>query len=325
MTDATLPLEDHEPTFRGTLPGRNGVPLAFSRWEHPEPKGRIVLLHGYGEHGERYRHTADWLLGLGWSVSTLDQQGFGRSGGIRGDAQGIRGFVEDAAGFLRQERMHDVRRTGTEPQLVEGLPLPPVPACPQILLGHSFGGLVATLTLLWHPDTLEGLVLSSPAIHLRPLSLLARIALPVLGALAPHWSTHQPSPKDRVCTDPRLVARFASDPLCHQWITAAFGKALLEGEEELLPFGSELDRPILLLEAGDDVICDPDATESLWSEVRKDLLERHRMVGFKHELLHDLRRSEVQSLIESWLTVHFPDGGSGTPSRLAPCHYGVHR
>lgn len=306
MAEAAPTLEDLEPTVRGALPGRNGVHLSFARWEHPAPKGRIVLLHGYGEHGERYRHVAHWLFNQGWSCSSLDQQGFGQSGGVRGDAQGIRGFVEDAAAFLRQERLHDVQRVGVPARLEGGFLLPQAPVCPQILLGHSFGGLVSALTLLWHPDTLDGLVLTSPAVHLRPLSPAARLGLAVLGVLAPHWSMHQPSPKARVCTDPALVERFGKDPHCHQHITAAFGHALLEGEQELVPYGHELDRPILLLEAGEDLICDPDGAEELWSAVRPGLLERHRMAGLRHELLHDLRRAEVHTLVESWLTRHFP-------------------
>ena len=59
MHDPTPVLpSDLEPTIRGVLSGHGGVTLAWARWEHPEPKGRVVISHGYGEHGERYRHTA---------------------------------------------------------------------------------------------------------------------------------------------------------------------------------------------------------------------------------------------------------------------------
>ncbi len=303
MDPGLPPLLDLEPSHRGTMRGRSGHALAYARWDREAPRGRAVLLHGYGEHGERYRHTAAWLHGLGWAVSALDQQGFGRSEGVRGDAQGIRGFVEDLARFLRQERRHDQEQAGVARSGVEG-EAPPLH--PQVLLGHSFGGLVASLTLLWHPDTLDGLVLSSPAIHLKPLPLHARIGLVVLGMLAPHWSFHAPSGKERVCTDPRLVERFGEDPLCHQFLTAAFGQALYEGERELVPYGSEVDRPVLVLEAGEDVLIDHDAADRLWNAVPPELLERHRLPGLKHELLHDLRREDVQAQIAAWLERRFP-------------------
>ena len=290
--------DDPTPSFRGYLDVGSRKTLAFARWEHPAPKGRIVLSHGYGEHAERYRHTAGWLIGLGWSVSAMDHHGFGRSGGRRGDASGIRAFVEDLAFFLRHERHYDARRTGARPP---GPGEEEVPSLPQVLLGHSFGGLVAALDLLWHPDTLEGLVLTSPAITLQPMGSWMKALQRLLLLVAPHATLSLPTDKDAVCSDPDLVRRYWEDPLCHRRASAAFAQALEQGRRELLPFGQELDRPILLLEAGEDAIADPDGTEELWRAVRPGILERHRLQGFKHEILHDLRRAEAHALTEAWL------------------------
>jgi alpha-beta hydrolase superfamily lysophospholipase len=121
-----------------------------------------------------------------------------------------------------------------------------------------------------------------------------------------------PGDKAQVCNDPVLLQRFWDDPLCHHLITAAFVEAMAEGRRELLGMGAELDRPILLLEAGQDIVVDPDGSEALWSGVREDLLERHRMEGFLHEVLHDVRRSEAEELVEAWLDRIFPVR-AGTP------------
>lgn len=292
---------DLEPTIRGVLTGHGGVPLAWARWEHPAPKGRVVISHGYGEHGERYRHTAHWLHGLGWSVSSVDHRGFGRSGGVRGDAVGIRAFVDDLALFLRQERRHDADRTGATARVVDGVPMPPLPVCPQVVLGHSFGGLVALLTLLWHVDTLDGLILSSPALAVKSDSRLLVVLARLLRWFRPHRPIQLRGDKRLVCSDPVIVQRYETDPLCHRWATAAFGAALEEGRAEVLPLGHELDRPMLLLESGSDTVVDPDASEALWSAVRPELLERHRLPGLLHELFHDRRRAEAQALVEPWL------------------------
>jgi alpha-beta hydrolase superfamily lysophospholipase len=292
---------DLEPTIRGVLTGHGGIPLAWARWEHPTPKGRVVISHGYGEHGERYRHTAHWLHGLGWSVSSVDHQGFGRSGGTRGDAMGIRPFVDDLALFLRQERRHDAERTGATARVVDGVPMPPLPVCPQVVLGHSFGGLVAILTLLWHADTLDGLILSSPALAVRWPSKTLAVMAHLLRWVMPHRPIQLHGDKGLVCSDPVIVQRYEADPLCHRWVTAAFGAALEEGRAEVLPLGHELDRPMLLLESGTDTVVDPDASEALWSAVRPELLERHRLPGLFHEIFHDRHRAEAQALVEPWL------------------------
>jgi alpha-beta hydrolase superfamily lysophospholipase len=319
------PPEDLEPTFRGFL-GSHGESaeapagghdlLAFARWEHPSPRGRVVISHGYGEHGERYRHVARWLHRAGWSVSALDHRGYGRSGGVRGDARGIRPAVEDLAFFLRQERRHDAdlaAAAGSGPAPAAGIPVAPAPAGPQILLGHSYGGLLALLTLLWHPDTLEGLILSSPALQLRPLTWPLRVLHRVLLGLAPHRPLDLPNDKALVCSDPGFVQRYWEDPLCHRMVTASFLSALTEGRRELLAMGGELDRPILLLEAGLDTVVDPDASEQLWSAVRPGLLERYRMDGFRHEIFHDLGRQSAEDLASRWLDHLFP---AGTPAPM---------
>jgi alpha-beta hydrolase superfamily lysophospholipase len=297
----TLLPDDLEPTDRGALEGHSDTSLAYLRWEHPFPKGRIVISHGYGEHAGRYRHTAKWFHDLGWSVSAMDHRGFGSSGGIRGDADNIHAFVEDLALFLRNERHHDAERVKAPPRIVDGVPMPPLPVCPQVVLGHSFGGLVALLNLLWHSDTMDALILSSPAVTLRPLGPVLRLLQRLLLWLAPHKALKLPNNKDAVCSDPILVQRYWDDPLCHRYVSAGFSMALQQGREEILPLGHELDRPILLLEASDDTVVDPDGSEALWSSVRPELLERHRLEGFKHEIFHDRRRPEAQALVETWL------------------------
>jgi len=79
-----------------------------------------------------------------------------------------------------------------------------------------------------------------------------------------------------------------------------------EGRREIVPMGAELERPILLLESGQDTVVDPDAAGELWAGVKDGLLERHRLAGFYHEVFHDLRRSEAERITEEWLAKVFP-------------------
>ncbi|MGA2081497.1 MAG: lysophospholipase [Holophaga sp.] len=306
-----IPDDDPEPTLRGTLTGSGATPLAFARWELPEPRGRVVIAHGYGEHGERYRHTAQWLNRLGWAVSTLDHRGFGRSGGVRGDVRGVQAPVEDLTLFLRHERLYDAAR------LEAARPGAAPDTFPQILLGHSFGGLLALLVLLWHPDTLEGLIVSSPALRLRRLAFPLRALQALAHRVFPHRPLNLPGDKSQVCSDPAMVRRYEEDPLCHRYISAGFLAAMAEGARELTGFGAELDRPILLLEAGRDTVVDPDGAEPLWAEIRPRLLERHRLEGFFHEIFHDQDRAEAERLAAQWLDRQFPAGNGAQAPQSA--------
>jgi alpha-beta hydrolase superfamily lysophospholipase len=296
------------PTGRGHLRARDGEDRAWARWDLPGPRGRIVISHGYGEHGERYAHTAAWLNGRGWSVSALDHRGFGRSPGIRGDARGLGPFAEDFALFLEQERL---------------------PGLPLVLLGHSFGAVVALAALLAHPGAAEGLILSSPALVLRAFPRSVRLLRRLLLRLAPHLSLDLPNNKDLVCSDPSMVERYWADPLCHRRISAAFTEVFPEGYRLLLERADRLRLPMLLLEAGKDWVADPDAAAGLWARVPAQWMERHRLEGFLHEIFHDARRGEAQDLAGDWLDRHFgdrvrtPDRGRPDPGRPDPGNPGA--
>ena len=103
-------------------------------------------------------------------------------------------YLEDVDRFL------DARR-------LDGVPVP------RFLVGHSLGGAIAALWAELHPDRLDGLVLSAPA--LRPADGVSPIAVAVtklLSALAPNARILK-LPNADFSRDPGTVAEMASDPL----------------------------------------------------------------------------------------------------------------
>ncbi len=259
----------------------------------------MLLSHGYGEHGERYAHTAAWLLSQGWMVSSQDHRGFGRSEGPRGDADGgIGPFVADWRAFAAQERA-----------LAPDLPL--------VALGHSFGGLVVLLAALEEASAQDGLILSSPAVVLKSRGWAMNLLQATVGRLAPHLPVDMAGNKSLVCSDEDLVRRYWADPLCHRTATPAFGQALDEGSDRVLAAGAALSVPTLLLQAGQDTLVDLPRALAFWDSVNPAILERHLLEGFLHEVFHDRRRSEAQELAAAWLARCFPPAAPGTPGRPA--------
>lgn len=295
MAEPSLdPATRAEPTSRGDLTAADGTALAWARWDLPSPVGRAVILHGYGEHGERYAHTAAWLLSLGWSVVSMDQRGFGRSGGPRGDSIGLDVFVDDFRRFVSGERL---------------------PGLPLVVVAHSFGALVLLSALSQDPRLADGAVLSSPSIVIRPLPRSIRMIQWILLRLAPHLPIDIPNNKDLVCSDPALVERYWADPRCHRRMTAAYGQVFAEGYDLLMRQASAITTPLLVLEAGQDTVADPDGASAFWERVPPDRLERLRLEGFRHEIFHDRRRQEAENLASRWLQRTFP-ALAGNPEAL---------
>jgi alpha-beta hydrolase superfamily lysophospholipase len=226
----------------------------------------------------------------------MDHRGFCLSPGSRGDAKGLHPFAEDFALFLAQERL---------------------PGLPLVVLGHSFGSLVALVALLDHPNAADGLILSSPALVLRSYPRSVRLLRWLLLKLAPHLSLDLPNNKDLVCSDPKMVARYWADPLCHRKVSAAFTEVFPEGYRMLLERADRYRLPMLLLEAGVDTVADPEAAAPVWSRIPVNLLEKHRLDGFRHEIFHDARRVEAQDLAAGWLGRHF-GSRSGSPDAGNP-------
>ncbi|MEE8617491.1 MAG: alpha/beta fold hydrolase, partial [Roseateles sp.] len=65
----------------------DGLQLHLRHWPATaEPaRGQVLLVHGLGEHIDRYAHVAAVLNAEGWDVHGWDHRGHGRSEGRRGD------------------------------------------------------------------------------------------------------------------------------------------------------------------------------------------------------------------------------------------------
>ncbi|HZF78388.1 MAG TPA: alpha/beta fold hydrolase, partial [Rubrivivax sp.] len=154
-----------------TLTTGDGLRLHLRRWPATGPaRGSVQIVHGLGEHIERYAQLAAVLNAAGWHVVGHDQRGHGRSEGARGAIPGLRALLYDLAAV----RDH-VRGAGRH-----------------VLLGHSMGGLVAARFVAENLQTaparwlreVDALVLSSPAFDVG-LTRAQGLLLQLLGRVAP--------------------------------------------------------------------------------------------------------------------------------------------
>ncbi len=71
----------------------------FLRSWHPEnntePKGVILIAHGYAEHSGRYDYTAEFFTSRQYTVYAPDHYGNGKSDGVKADVPNFNIFVDD--------------------------------------------------------------------------------------------------------------------------------------------------------------------------------------------------------------------------------------
>jgi alpha-beta hydrolase superfamily lysophospholipase len=243
---------------RGRISGRS--------WPCDAARYVAVLVHGYGEHIGRYEHVADRLVRHGAAVYGLDHVGHGRSAGDRALIDDFGPVVADLHAVVERARAQQ-------------------PDLPVVLVGHSMGGLVATLYAQQHTDVLTALVLSGPAIGVNPaLAFLFEMEeipdIPVDPAI--------------LSRDPEVGRRYAEDELVyHGPFKKATLLAMAAAMQQIADGPTVGDLPVLWLHGEQDQLAPLEVARPVVERVAGDRLEHHAYPGAQHEIFNETNQDDV--------------------------------
>jgi alpha-beta hydrolase superfamily lysophospholipase len=264
---------------------------------HPEgtrPAAVVQLAHGVGEHAGRYRPLADHLAADGFAVYADDHLGHGRTGLRQWDGDATK-LGKLGPGGLRAA-VRDVRA-------FTGLIRDENPELPLILVGHSWGSLIAQMLLNRHSDEYDAVVLSGTAYRvlgsMNGGDLNKRHAH--LGTTGAEWLSR----------DPAVAQAFIDDPLTTLTpLQKLFGMAdaarLLGRPARSLPH----DLPVLIQVGSEDPLGGPASARRLEHAYRRrsKLSDVTTIVyeGARHEIFNETNREEVFADLTAWLLERFP-------------------
>ncbi|CAM6106073.1 unnamed protein product [Calypogeia fissa] len=282
------------PTERRTLEVVNsrGQTLFTQSWMPASPnaiknlKGVVILLHGLNEHSGRYDNFACQLNSQGYGVYAMDWIGHGGSDGLHGYVESLDQVVLDTKLYLKLV-------TADHPDV------------PVFIFGHSTGGAIALKTSFIASDEkmFRGIVLTSPAVRVKP-------AHPLVGALAPLFSILLPRYQIKLATragvvvsrDPLAVIAKYNDPLVYT------GPIRIRTGTEILRIGTFLQNnfekvtiPFFVLHGSDDKITDPTGSQDLYQKASSEQKSIQIYEGLLHDLLFELEKDVVIRDIISWL------------------------
>lgn len=244
-------------------------------------RGRVLLMHGLGEHAGRYAHVASFFTGRGYAVRRYDHRGHGHSDGARGDVPDSDTLLADA-------------------QAVLGDWQPAADEAPPVLLGHSMGGLLAARFAVERLAPLSALVLSSPALGLR-LGGGQRLLLKLMRALAPGLALPNGLPARFLSHDAAVVRAYLDDPLVHNKISARLLCAMLDAIEVAQQGAASLELPTLLLVSGDDKLVDPHGSRAFFQRLPAGSSALQVYPQLYHELFNEIGSAPVFADLEHWL------------------------
>ncbi len=264
--------------------GIGGVRIVYDVWTpDTQPRGLVILAHGYGEHARRYDHVAARFGEAGLVTYVLDHRGHGRSGGKRV--------------YLR----HISEFTGDFHTLV-GIAAADYPDLARIVVGHSMGGAIVFTYGVEHAGDYTAMVLSGPAVHVQEaLSPLLVLLAKVMGRLAPGLPIED-IPADAVSRDPEVVAAYESDPLVHHGrLPAGVGRALVEIGETMPQRAGAITAPLLVVHGEEDQLIPLGGSRRLVECVGSTDVHLKVYPALYHEVFNEPEQALVLDDVTSWI------------------------
>jgi alpha-beta hydrolase superfamily lysophospholipase len=269
--------------------------LTLARFAWPardrRARGTVLVLHGLGDHAQRYVRLAADLSRAGWAVQAYDQRGHGESEGARGALAASTSLLDDLALVLQTLREEQAPR-------------------PLVLLGQGLGGAVAARLVAARAADADALVLSSPAFALR-LAPWHRAQIALLARLAPDLSLRSGLSPLGLSRDRQVVRDWLDDARVHRRITPRLARFIVGAGREVLDSAPRWRMPTLLLWAGADRCVAPRGSAAFAAAAPPSTVQRRCFDGLAHELFNEPERDLVVGALLGWL-------GSSTAARQRP-------
>lgn len=261
----------------------DGTGLCVHRWRPlGDIRGYLVIVHGYAEHGARYREFAHHLAQVGWATLAPDLRGHGRSDGRRGHVQRFEEYFEDVAVALRLLPAQE----------------------PGFLLGHSNGGLIVLDYVVQKRPEVQATVVTNPYLTLatpppRVRQVLGRAMARVYPAL-PISNGLNPAGLSR---DSEVVEAYRRDPLVFSTVTPGWFVQAEAAQSRVRALHS-FPCPLLYVYSDADPVASPPANAALAEQLQTERVEVLRLEGALHEVLNEIDRQTLYARVVDFLEQH---------------------
>mmetsp|Transcript_23017 Transcript_23017/g.39555 ORF Transcript_23017/g.39555 Transcript_23017/m.39555 type:complete len:431 (+) Transcript_23017:190-1482(+) len=259
-----------------------------------KPKALVFISHGLNEHSGRYDHVARQLNEAGYAVFAWDHHGHGRSDGIRAYVERFDFIVDDAVQYVNR-----VQRN--------------FPNTPTFMVGHSMGGSVAIQSSRALKGSLNGLVLSAPAVLIHPIPILKKLA-PIVATIAPTLpSSPVPGKASTRCAKSALAKK--QDPLVYKGpVRARTGYELIKTADNIQANMHTITVPFLVMHGTADSTTDPEGSKSLYRMAASHDKAIRLYNGLYHDLFHEAEKQLIVKDMVRWMDAHIPASQRRTKS-----------
>jgi acylglycerol lipase len=244
-------------------------------------KAVVILVHGLGEHVQRYLYWAGLFKKEGIGFLGVDLPGHGRS-------QGRKGVIKN---YSLPAEMIDILLSTC---------IKTFPGCPVYIYGHSLGGGIVLEYLLRKNPKIKGAIVTSPWLRLSFEPSKSKLMMAsVMKFLIPGLTQSSGLNVKHISHDGKVVENYETDPLVHGKISVGLFDGAMTSARYSLEHASELKVPTLIIHGSDDQITSPQGSREFAGKSK--MVELKIWEGGYHELHNEPFKDEVFKYIMDWI------------------------
>jgi lysophospholipase len=239
----------------------------------------LLVVHGFGENSNRYRHLPFYLQNQFSKITALDLPGHGTSPEKKGDCDRFSDFTDRVTKSLKPEMTH--------------------------ILGHSFGGLVVLKLLKMDAlKSMKSVLVSAPLLKLAvPAPALKAFAGRLIEPLLPHLQLENEIDPSVVSRDLKVVDWYSKESLNHSKITPRTFVEMTKAMKEISQWKGPLQQKFGLILPFGDRLVDPSFNFKFFNELQIEKSGSKQLLGFPgffHESMNDLGKGLVFNALEDF-------------------------
>ncbi len=264
---------------------KDGLNIYAKEWQIENPKAVVCLVHGAGEHCNRYNHLADFFAKNQYAMLGFDRRGHGRSEGPRGRSKSYDFFLEEVDDLIAQAKSK-------------------YPNKPIIVYGHSMGGNIVLQHLVKRKPPVKGVIVTGPFIKLvkPPSSILVSVGK-FMNKLTGGFVQPNGLDVNDISRDKNEVQKYIDDPLVHDRMGSVAGLQTIQAGEELFNYKGQIDTPTLIMHGEADNIIDVEGSR-VFVKNTSGKVDYKEWAGLYHEIHNDPEKEEVMQYAVDWMNAN---------------------
>ena len=260
----------------------DGLNIYAKDWSVSAPKAVFVLVHGMGEHINRYNHVAKFVNDNHIAMIGNDHRGHGKSDGKRGHFRQYEDYLEEVDTLIAETKKR-------------------YPNVPIVLYGHSKGGNIVLNYLLRKRPKIAAAMVTGPWIELafKPSPVMVFLGK-MLRNVAPGFTQASGLDVSAVSSNPEITTAYINDDLVHNKISAEAGMGITDAGQYLIDYQGDTPCPLLIMHGDADKVTSEPASEAFAKKLKGDVTYK-KFPGLYHEIHNEVEQQEVFDYFYDWL------------------------